>query len=222
MLNLKTDKHGGTVKYNASAAAPQNGAVITTNRDSFRVGIVGAGLAGLGCAQELLRLSKKKNISLDVVLYEARNRVGGRCFTEYTTFKTPSGKNFPIELGAGWVSYLFPFHYSAVKKERRRTHIASPLFSFLVQIHGTTGNPLAILAQAAGTKMRGASESVKLLIGQMKEADSKMDTRISDVFDKVLDQGVSVNNLFRSCFIMIGETLTRPYTLPTLGRKMLG
>ena len=90
------------------------------------------------------------------------------------------------------MSYLFPFHYSAVKKERRRTHIASSLFSFLVQIHGTTGNPLAILAQAAGTKMRGASESVKLLIGQMKEADSKMDTRISDVFDKVLDQGVSM------------------------------
>jgi hypothetical protein len=110
LLNLKTDKHGGTVKYNA-AASPQAGTMIATSRDSFRVGIVGAGLAGLGCAQELLRLSKKKNIRLDVTMYEARNRVGGRCFTEYSTFKTPSGKVVPIELGASWVSFFISYYF---------------------------------------------------------------------------------------------------------------
>jgi hypothetical protein len=51
---------------------------------------------------------------------------------------------------------------------------------------------LAILAQAAGTKMRGANENVKLLIGQMKEADPKIDSRMTELFDNLLDQGVSV------------------------------
>jgi monoamine oxidase len=43
-------------------------------------------------------------MQIDVVLFEARDRVGGRCHTDYTSFKTPDGKAFPIEMGACWVS----------------------------------------------------------------------------------------------------------------------
>ena len=103
MLNLKTDKGGGAVKYDASAAQVDS-AVTTTTRQTYRIGIIGAGLGGLGCAQELLRLSKEKGLDLNVVLLEARNRVGGRCFTDTAAFKTPDGRSFPIELGASWVS----------------------------------------------------------------------------------------------------------------------
>jgi len=49
-------------------AAPKTGA-------NVKVGIVGAGLAGLACGYEL----KKKGIS--ATLYDANDRVGGRCFS---------------------------------------------------------------------------------------------------------------------------------------------
>lgn len=44
-------------------------------RSDVKVGIVGAGLAGLSCGYEF-----KKN-GLSATLYEASNRVGGRCFS---------------------------------------------------------------------------------------------------------------------------------------------
>ncbi len=49
-------------------AAPKTGS-------NVKVGIVGAGLAGLACGYEL----KKKGIS--ATLYDANDRVGGRCFS---------------------------------------------------------------------------------------------------------------------------------------------
>ncbi len=52
--------------------------------------------------------------------------------------------------------------------------------------------------------MRGASENVKLLVGEMKEADAEMDSRISNAFDNILDSGVSrFCNVFLYVFIMM-------------------
>lgn len=159
MLNLKTNKCGlSTVKHNASKGFIANASSASTSRKHFRVAVIGAGLSGLGCAQELLRLSNEKNIPLEVVLIEARDRVGGRCCTDRKTFKTPSGNEFPVDLGACW-------------------------------IHGATGNPLAQLAQSVGLKMSKASENVKLLVGNMKEADENSDVKISTLFDEILDEG---------------------------------
>jgi hypothetical protein len=64
------------------------------------------------CAQELLRKAKSENITIEVDLFEARDRVGGRCHTDRTSFKTPDGKDFPIELGACWVSLYYNFRIS--------------------------------------------------------------------------------------------------------------
>ena len=181
MLNLTTDKNAVTAKYRSPSSANGGGendsfanngngnrmgpglgnVVPVPTRDCYKVGIIGAGLAGLGCAQELLRLSKKKNLKLEVEVFEARNRIGGRCWTDTATFKTKSGAAFPIEMGASW-------------------------------IHGTTGNPLSMLAKAAGMNMRGASDNVKLLVGGMKEVDPKVDNHVSALFDEVLDEGVSI------------------------------
>ncbi|HEX3034643.1 MAG TPA: FAD-dependent oxidoreductase [Thermodesulfobacteriota bacterium] len=47
----------------------------TSAAPNVSIGIVGAGLAGLACADEL-----KRN-SISVTLYDASNRVGGRCFS---------------------------------------------------------------------------------------------------------------------------------------------
>ena len=56
-----------------------------------RVVVVGAGLAGLGCARELERLG------CDVVVVEARGRVGGRCRA------VDLGGGVRVDLGASWI-----------------------------------------------------------------------------------------------------------------------
>ncbi len=56
-----------------------------------RVAVIGAGMAGLACAA---RLSSQR---LDVVVIEARDRVGGRIHTSH------SWGDVPIDLGASWI-----------------------------------------------------------------------------------------------------------------------
>jgi monoamine oxidase len=69
--------------------------------------IVGAGAAGLAAAIEL------QSTNLTFLIVEARNRIGGRAYTDQETF-TPS----PIDLGASWIhSYgpdnvLYDYHQS--------------------------------------------------------------------------------------------------------------
>ena len=51
----------------------------------------GAGIAGLACAREL------ENLGHTVTVLEARERVGGRCFTVQF-----GSKQSAVDLGAGW------------------------------------------------------------------------------------------------------------------------
>lgn len=70
-------------------------------RSDVKVGIVGAGLAGLTCGYEF----KKNGIS--ATLYEASNRVGGRCFSLGGSF--PGSVNFPnqvVERGGEFIDNL--------------------------------------------------------------------------------------------------------------------
>lgn len=60
--------------------------------NQFDVVVVGAGISGLVCAQELLKRGMK------VLVLEAQSRVGGRIFTE----RNPS-LNTPMELGAEFI-----------------------------------------------------------------------------------------------------------------------
>ena len=55
----------------------------------------------------------------------------------------------------------------------------------------TGGNPLAVLGQAARVTMIKASANVKLLVGQMREAEEKIDNDVAKLFDEILDEGVS-------------------------------
>ncbi len=55
------------------------------------VGIVGAGMAGVHCAYLL------KQAGVRAVLYDAQNRIGGRMFSDRTTFAQPDGQH--CELG---------------------------------------------------------------------------------------------------------------------------
>jgi len=66
---------------------------MSTNSDVI---IIGAGVSGLSAAIELAQAG------LSVAILEARNRIGGRIFTEYDSVKTP------VELGAEFVHGLPP------------------------------------------------------------------------------------------------------------------
>ncbi|CAF0947618.1 unnamed protein product [Rotaria sp. Silwood1] len=59
--------------------------------------IVGAGAAGIGAAIEL------NKTSLSFVVLEARNRIGGRAYTDRETFSS-----IPIDLGASWIHEYEP------------------------------------------------------------------------------------------------------------------
>ena len=69
------DLHSRKRYYADQNAQPKDmlkGAMMATSKQAVSVGIVGAGFAGLRCADVLLRRGVK------VTIFEARNRLGGR------------------------------------------------------------------------------------------------------------------------------------------------
>jgi monoamine oxidase len=59
--------------------------------------IVGAGAAGIGASLKL------KELGIGHIVVEAANRVGGRAFTDTTTFRGANGKAVPFDIGCAWI-----------------------------------------------------------------------------------------------------------------------
>jgi lysine-specific histone demethylase 1 len=158
ILNMSKDNKGNVVWDGHTASQGTGTQIPMKPRNRYRVGIIGAGIAGLSCATELLVQAERENVDLEVVLLEGRSRVGGRLLTDETTFKCDDGVTpFHVDLGASW-------------------------------IHGIDHNPLAALAKEAGVTFVTSSEEVKMLTKNMESVDTVVDERIGDLFDELLDK----------------------------------
>ncbi|CAF1466227.1 unnamed protein product [Adineta ricciae] len=69
---------------------------MTLEGEIFDVIVVGCGPSGISAAIELQKIP-----SLKFTVLEARDRIGGRVFTDITTF----GPNAPVDLGAQWIHH---------------------------------------------------------------------------------------------------------------------
>ncbi len=72
------------------------------NSNQYQIGVIGGGIAGLSCCQELVSSLFNDGIDAKVTLIEARSRFGGRLFTD-RSWKTEGQREFPLELGASWI-----------------------------------------------------------------------------------------------------------------------
>lgn len=115
MLNMKKDNSGNVTweqsvpdpiasgDNNASSLA--GGTAVSMQprpRKRYQIGVIGGGIAGVACCQELVTLLKNAGIDYHITLFEARPRLGGRLWTDQT-FPNGDKESFPIELGASWI-----------------------------------------------------------------------------------------------------------------------
>ena len=109
MLHMKRD-NSGKVIWDKDAAAAAESSLQTSGTQlpmqprpkRFQIGVLGGGIAGLACCLELIKQLEYENIDAQVVLLEARSRLGGRLWTDRETFGE-DGEKFPVELGASWI-----------------------------------------------------------------------------------------------------------------------
>ena len=102
--NKITSKNTGTSSIN-DVSTMGGGTILpmqTRVAKQYQVGVIGGGIAGLACCQELATALKNDGIDAKVTLVEARSRLGGRIATD-RSWKTEKNNVFPVELGASWI-----------------------------------------------------------------------------------------------------------------------
>lgn len=112
MLNMKRDSKGN-VKWEGGQVndASDDVNIIAggtrlsmqqRKSNQYQIGVIGGGIAGLSCCQELVSKLFNDGIDAKVTLLEARSRFGGRLLTD-RSWKTDGKREFPTELGASWI-----------------------------------------------------------------------------------------------------------------------
>lgn len=126
MLSMKRDNNGNVV-WDSNPAVPvsSNTAAIGGGtqlpmhprpKKQYQIGVIGGGIAGLACCQELVTALQNDGIDAQVTVLEARSRFGGRLWTDRTLL-SENNEAFPIELGASWIHGIDDNPLAALAKQ---------------------------------------------------------------------------------------------------------
>lgn len=121
-------------------------------RTNSRIAIIGAGLAGLSAARDL------KQRGADVIIVEARDRIGGRIWT------SRAWPDMPMDMGASWIHGVKGNPLTALADEAGAKRIATSYDSTIaydangaqIETEGATAK-----AEAALRKARAAAENAE-------------------------------------------------------------
>jgi monoamine oxidase len=129
MLNMKRDNSGNVIWENTvpdsfgsggnAVASLAGGTKISMQprpRKRYQIAVVGGGIAGVACCQDMISLLKNAGVDYHITLLEARPRLGGRLWTD-RSMQSSGDESFPIELGASWIHGIDDNPLAALAKE---------------------------------------------------------------------------------------------------------
>jgi monoamine oxidase len=132
------------------------GGTAVTARTNSRVVIIGAGLAGLSAARDLVQREA------DVIIVEARDRIGGRIWT------SRDWPDLPMDMGASWIHGVKGNPLTALAQEAGAKRIATSYDSAIA--YDATGKTL---------ETESATAKAEAVIRAARAAAEKRDSDIS-------------------------------------------
>lgn len=150
--NKRTVSRRSWLKGGCSLPILLSGVTAVLAKSSERVVVIGAGLAGLSAARDLVRRGA------DVVVLEARDRIGGRVWT------SRAWPDLPMDLGASWIHGVKGNPLTALADEARAARIETSYESAVA--YDAMGKAISIdgplqAAEAAIATARKAAEGAE-------------------------------------------------------------
>ncbi len=165
----------------------------TPTSKSGQVIVVGTGLAGLAAAQKL------KSHGLNVIVLEARDRIGGRIWTSH---KWPQ---IPLDLGASWIHGVDgnPLTELADHMDARRSVTSYEN----ARIYNTQGRPLSSADELRLEKLRA-----RILQRLRAAQDSERDLSVRDAIDPLMQEWKPSTEEHRWAQFVLNSELEQEYS----------
>ncbi len=149
--------------------------------------VLGAGIAGLAAARTLA------DKGLSVIIIEARNRIGGRMWTD-------TSLGVPLDLGASWIHGVKGNPIAELAKQFGITTVASDYDNGVV--YDFDGHQMS---DSEYNEMEDLFESIYAEVEKMQE-DTDDDMPLQQAFDQVIaDKNLSAEELRRLQFVIEGN-----------------